>query len=295
MKSLVYSGPSSVEGLTTVTMEKRDYLDENYYGNSFRDLAASSVYNGSDTTNSPEISSQNPMRLVFGDPFVAWNYTAAQEPAIKNDLFQALRYNPTKLSYGAKISEKLNAAAKGSVVAIHYRGENDWPNHFGNSEMQTRVYLENLKQLQDVYSHTSDASNIISDVYISCGDKQKTEELSNKIREMGLQVHDKYSLLADDQETLDEIDRMSFDGKAIVEYESLRNADHFFGLYSSTLSDIVAYARGGDALFQKYMFPDSSRDALISRKWSQGHETMRGDGKTNLIIVNGPDVMDAFP
>jgi hypothetical protein len=73
----------------------------------------------------------------------------------------------------------------------------------------------------------------------------------------------------------------------------------FLGIITSTMSDLVAYARSVKAaqeedFFETYINPGTERISAVQRNFPDGAE-MRGDNSTKLLVLTGMDVMDLFP
>ncbi len=92
------------------------------------------------------------------------------------------------------------------------------------------------------------------------------------------------------------VQKLGFDQKGVVEYETLVHSTFFLGLIMSTMSSLIAYARTVDDIesdfFGTYVFSDS---------WSIGINrnypaiAMKGNRNTKLMVVSGVDVMNSFP
>ena len=233
---------------------------------------------------------------MYGDPFLAWNYTAAAETDVKKDLFRTLRYNDRLSELGREVSKALRLGSDGTVVGIHLRGENDWPESFGTLDTQIDLYTQALLELRNS-TMDSDDNPTIKDLYVSCGNPAAIRKFQAKVEPLGYTVHDKMGLLSGNTDILEEIEALKFDGRAITEYESLVSADYFIGVLTSSLSAVVAYARTveeeGD-YFDKYIHPGTTRGEFIERVFPDS-PSVRGDERTKLMVLTGADVMDCFP
>jgi hypothetical protein len=279
----------------TFNMNFRHYLHPAHYNDTFRksmddELAASPVGGRANVTV------DNPLRVLWGDPYIAWNYTAAQDSAIKRALYSSISYNEELLRVGKIVHEELLAASSntGPIVAIHYRGEKDWPAPFGSKEMQARVHIAELARQQEMLEMEGKGEKV-TDVYISCGDRGESAKFQKQLQDLGYKTHDKHSLLASRPEVLAEIDSASFDERAVAEFETLKSADRFLGILSSSLSAFVSYAREGDEFFENLVHRDSWRGVNIERHWGNETQTLRGNGRTGIIVIDGPDISDCFP
>jgi hypothetical protein len=153
---------NDTSGIDVVLEAKyRKYLDPSHYNNAFRALIDDTIK--SSLITRADISSQTPVRIVYGDPYLAWNCTASIEGYIKKDLFKTLKYNTSLLGFGSQVFQALRKISMGPVVAIHFRGEADWPGGFGDPQMQVTLYTEALEKLRQ------DERSNLKDVYVSCG------------------------------------------------------------------------------------------------------------------------------
>ncbi|KAL3423533.1 hypothetical protein PVAG01_05280 [Phlyctema vagabunda] len=236
------------------------------------------------------ITPSNPVALTFGDSFTAWNYLVSDELAtIRKDLFKTLKYNKDLLAMSSRMLEF--PALKKGFIGIHYRAESDWSNNMGNPEHQMKLYIEEMEKLP------RDSLKDRRTVYISCGSKPRIQAFRNKLRPLGYQVYDKWSLHANDTERLAKIEGLMFDEKAILEYEMLVNADFFLGVVMSSMSSLIAYARSLDdpeLFFPTYVFPGSIQDGGV-REYPDA-PAMHGNDKSKLMVVaRGKDIMAYFP
>lgn len=279
----------------TIESKFRSYQEPSHSGGSFRALIDDTIAKSGVITR-PEISWMKPVRILYGDPYVGWNYVAAAEMEVKKDLFRTLRYNTTLSEIGQQVFNTLKQAVTGPIVAVHLRGEVDWPDGFGGLDVQIDLYTKTLLELRD---STLDANGTatIRDVYVSCGNPEAIQTFQKTLEPLGYVVHDKLTLLANHTDILEKIEALRFDARAITEYDSLVSADYFLGLLSSSLSDSVAYARTvgeKDDYFSKYIRPGSKRLTSVDRTYP-GPPSVRGNEHTKLIVLTGPDIMDCFP
>ena len=178
------------------------------------------------------------------------------------------------------------------MESVHLRGENDWPDKFGSSADQMRLYKEDIGVIRKAKSID------LKTVYVSCGDQKVIETFRQLLAPLGYTVHDKWSLLADDEETLELVNRLPFDQKGIVEYETLVHSKYFFGPAMSSMSALIAYERSlndEEDVFTSHIFPGSVRDEDTRWRMYPSTPAMLGDEKTRLMVVNQFDIMDNFP
>jgi hypothetical protein len=184
---------------------------------------------------------------------------------------------------------------RNGYIGIHFRGEPDWPAGFGSAAQQMDFYTAELERL--AIENIGDPS-FHKTVYISCGSEEAIERFRERIAPLGYTTYSKISLLSKmSPELLEQVKEMSFDERAIVEYDLLVSAERFMGVVMSTFSSIVAFARTIDEegdFFDQHVFPGSYRDPNdIHRVYPE--LALKGDDRTLLLVVNGDDVMDSFP
>jgi hypothetical protein len=280
---------------TTIEAKFRTYHEPSHSKGTFRSLIDDTIAKNGVITR-PEISAKKPVRILYGDPYVGWNYVASAEMEMKKDLFRTLRYNNKLSELGRQVFDALKQKITGPVVAVHLRGEVDWPDGFGGLDLQIDLYTQKLLELRD---STLDVNGnaTIRDVYVSCGNPDAIRTFQKGLEPLGYVVHDKLTLLTNHSDILEKVQALRFDARAITEYESLVSADYFMGLLTSSLSDLVAYARTvgeeGD-YFDKYIHPGSTRATSVDREYPDP-PSVKGNEHTKLIVLTGPDIMDCFP
>ncbi|KFY08238.1 hypothetical protein V492_06406 [Pseudogymnoascus sp. VKM F-4246] len=280
---------------TTIEAKFRKYLDPSHYNGTFRTLIDDTIAE-SGIIARPEISAKKPVRVMYGDPFLAWNYTASAESEVKKDLFKLLKYNDDLSQLGVQVFDSLKQNIGGPVVAIHLRGEADWPEGFGTLEIQIDLYTQALLELRNT-TLGADSTATIKDIYVSCGNPSAIRKLKERLQPLGYIVHDKMSLLNTHADILERVEALRFDQRAVTEFESLVHADYFMGILTSSLSAKVAYARtlgGEDDYFDIYIRPGTTRGEFVERVFPDS-PSVRGDEHTKLIVLTGADLMDCFP
>src|ERR1700753_1170659 len=119
-----------------------------------------------------------------------------------------------------------------------------------------------------------------------------------KLAPLGFEVVDKTSLLQgkENAATLAAVEKLGFDQKGIVEYETLVRSKFFLGVAMSTMSSLIAYERtindGDKDFFETYVFP-GSWNIGIHREYPA--IAMKGNRDTRVMVVSGVDVMKSFP
>ncbi|KFZ12285.1 hypothetical protein V502_07165 [Pseudogymnoascus sp. VKM F-4520 (FW-2644)] len=168
---------------TTIDAKFRKYLDPSHSNGTFRALIDDTIAESGVITR-PEISAKRPVRILYGDPFLAWNYTAAAETDVKNGLFRTLKYNKRLFELGGQVFAALKQTISGPVVAIHLRGETDWPGGFGRLDIQIDLYTQALLELRNSTRDVNDTATI-KDVYVSCGNPSAILTFREKLEPLG--------------------------------------------------------------------------------------------------------------
>ncbi len=122
-----------------------------------------------------------------------------------------------------------------------------------------RLYIEAIKEIQSSVSYE------VKVAYVSCGDPAAIQRFRDRLSPLGYVVHDKWTLLSEQPETLSQVEGLLFDQKAIVEDQTLVDARFWMGIITSSMSSLIAYARSVDEeedYFETYIFPDSSRSGF---------------------------------
>jgi hypothetical protein len=280
-------------GITTrLKAPKRRYTEASHTRDTFKQLTQKVL--ADNKIKKKKITTLNPVIIEYGDSYLAWNYTEANEQAtISKELFKTLTYNRDLLEMGKQVLSALENLAP--FVAIHFRSESDWPADFGSADQQMAVYTKELELLRN---ETLASGIPVKNVYVSCGDSSAIQRFREYLMPLGFDVYDKSTLLSQQQPSVyDEIEKLAFDQKAIVEYKTLISADYFFGILTSSLSALVAYARMADEkddYFATFIHPGTQRGGGIDRHYPDS-PSMRGSQHTRLFVLDGPDIMDCYP
>ncbi|KAJ8067198.1 hypothetical protein OCU04_004563 [Sclerotinia nivalis] len=272
-----------------IQMGQRQYMEGNYHLGTFKSTIEAQL----ESLSLSEISSENPVAVGFGDTMFAYNYTYASEQALQQQLFRTIKYNPELLQLGSQIRD--TPQLRDGYIAVHLRGEADWPPHFGSREQQMDFYTEEIENA----SAAAGVAEGIKTIYVSCGDSDAISLFRERLSALGYQVYDKWELVSSLPDLLKQLQDMEFDAAAIVEYPVLVEAGLFLGVWMSTFSQTIAYARAAedeDDFWETYITPGSSRNDIGGRDWDDV-PALKGDEKTKLLVVNTGDIsdMDAYP
>lgn len=272
-----------------IQMGRRQYMEGNYQIGTFKTAVDAHL----ESLSLVEISSENPVAVGFGDTMFAYNYTYASEQALQQQLFRTIKYNPELLQLGSQIRD--TPQLRDGYIAVHLRGEADWSPHFGSRDQQMDFYTEEIENA----SAADGVAEGIKTIYVSCGDSDAISLFRERLSPLGFQVYDKWELVSGLPDLLKKLQDMEFDAAAIVEYPVLVEAGFFLGVWMSTFSQTIAYARAAedeDDFWETYITPGSSRNDIRGRDWDNV-PALKGDEKTKLLVVNTGDIsdMDAYP
>lgn len=246
----------------------------------------------------PNSASTSAMTLVeVGDTYTAWDYKRSDEQTtIFKDLFQAVDFSPELRALGRRIITQHRQLREEPYIGVHLRGENDWPAAWGSLEAQTRLYIGDIETLR--LRDEARGSAPVRNIYVSCGNRTSIQYFRSSIEPLGYAVFDKWSLLegaaaaGDWPGGLEAVETLSFDEKAIVEYEPLVSSRYFLGISYSSMSFVIATAR---TLREPGDFMDvwvvgaasgSGGEADGRGKEEKGINEVRGNEHTRLIYVN---------
>ncbi|CAG8949526.1 hypothetical protein HYFRA_00007758 [Hymenoscyphus fraxineus] len=273
---------------TIIPTPQRDHLEEPYYTNSFGEMITSQLR----SSDVESIDPQQPVAVSFGDAYVAWNYSKSNElSTIQKSLFRLLKFNPILVEFSNILSQ--SPELKDGYIAVHLRGEDDWPAKWGSPKQQSSLYLSEMRALQ----HTLPTP--LKTVYVSCGSQDAISAFASQLTSLGYTVYNKDTLLSRSPGLLNKLHHMHFDQKAIVETEVLVAADYWYGVFASTFSDMVAYKRtinDEGNIFKDHIIPGSNKTEIGGREWDVA-PALLGVERTKLLVTNtGPlDITDRFP
>ncbi|KAH8647547.1 hypothetical protein BGZ60DRAFT_345394, partial [Tricladium varicosporioides] len=234
-------------------------------------------------SNISNISRNNPVAVSFGDDLYAFNYSAAGELAtVRKDLFKLLNFNQRLLDISATILQ--SHYLRYGYIGVHFRGEQDWLKEWGTADQQMEYFLKEIREIE------ATSTRGIRTIYVSCGSQEAIARFRKKFTPFGHTVVDKWSILAENPQLLEEVNAMDFDRQAVVEYPVLLSADYFEGLMMSTMSLLVAYARTMDEekdFFSTYILTGSRPIPNRERLWDVNKvPAMKGHNSTKLFVLN---------
>lgn len=247
-----------------------------------------------------DINAQNPVVLEWSDSFIAWNYDADNEMGlVRAGLFKTLRFNKEVLTLADNVLNSPELAI--GFIGIHLRGEADWPAGFGGLNLQMMNYVKAVSNINKGKGKAYKTTTL----YVSCGSREAIERFRKYVlKTLGTEYHvvDKWTLLADRPKLLEQVENLGFDRKAIVEYKTLVEAQYFLGIITSTMSNLIAYARTVDHyvktdedFFYSVVLKGSILRKDVYRVWRGNRVKMSGDGTTMLMTLKARDIMQRFP
>lgn len=255
-----------------------------------RGLLLNATVNIHSKTEEALASTSNVTLVQFGDTYTAWDYKRSKEQTtIFKDLFQTVEFSPTLRTLGQRIIAQ-QPLRDASYIGVHLRGENDWPAEWGSLEEQTRLYAGDIETLR--LRDEARGLDPVRNIYVSCGNRTSIQYFRERVEPLGYIVFDKWTLLEtaaqqDWPEGLETVEALSFDEKAIVEYEPLVRGRYFLGISYSSMSFVIATARTlrepGDFI---EVFIEGGGDGIGGKEEEKGITEVRGNEHTRLIYVN---------
>ncbi|KAK2605686.1 hypothetical protein N8I77_008508 [Diaporthe amygdali] len=208
-------------------------------------------------------SSPKLVRMNWG---VQWNWPVMQDgPEFTASFGGLLRFRDDILALGGRTADAMDKLAAGrGFVGIHLRTENDALGAWPTFENQTAAYLAKIAGLGPPPPEYA---------YLATGNATEAARLAARaLAQQGLRVVTKHELLrlADDgDELLRQLDALSWDQQALVDFVVLLRCGYFLGVSPSSFSMNVALKRHLRA------------DGLYTRPWRIGSSD--GDGRSWLV------------
>ncbi len=274
-------------GTAVVELPDRDYKDRPHFNGTFQQLVESHLRD--EEYDLSTVTADRPMRLLYQDSHLAWSYRESGElNTIRKALFRALTYNQTLLDISDTLAN--SPALKDGYFAVHMRGEYDWPAYWGTPDVQMKLQMDAIERVN------AGAKEPVKTVFVSTGEGGVLQKFKGMLEAQNYTVHDKWSLLADRPEESAILEGLSWDQKGVAEYNVMVRAKYWSGVFISTLSAMVAYNRvmdDVDEFWGTYIYPGSLKWGL-QRTYNES-VVIRGNGQTMGFVVDGQEIMDAFP
>ncbi|TGO23087.1 hypothetical protein BPAE_0144g00070 [Botrytis paeoniae] len=279
---------SGIDEDKIIQMKKREHGDASHHIGTFKAIVDEHL----ESLSFSSISAENPIAVGFGDTIYAYNYTYDSEQALQKELFHTLKYNRNLLDLGSKL--RYSPELRDGYIGVHFRGKSDWPQNFGSREDQIDFFTQEI----ELASTAQGTAEGIKTIYISCGDEAAISTFREPLSALGYRVYNKWNLSSYLSEPSLLLEEMEFDTIAIIDYAVLVEAALFLGVWMSTFSQTVAYARTVELeqdYWETYVNPGSRRDGL-TRLWDQA-PALKGDETTKILVINtgGFSNMDSYP
>lgn len=279
---------SGIDEARIIQMKKREHGDASHHIGTFE----ATVNEHLESLSLSSISAESPVAVGFGDTIYAYNYTYDSEQALQKELFRTLKYNLKLLDIGSRL--RYSPELRDGYIGIHFRGESDWPQSFGSREDQMNFFTQEI----ELASTFQGAAAGIKTIYMSCGDEAAISTFREPLSALGYRVYDKWNLASSLSDPSLILEETEFDIIAIIDCAVLVEAALFLGVWMSTFSQTIAYARTVELeedYWETYVNPGSRRDGL-TRLWDQA-PALKGDTTTKILVVNtgGFNNMDSYP
>lgn len=161
----------------------------------------------------------------YGDTYISWSYSKSDElVTVRKDLYKAVRFGQNMQQIGEKVRNSPQLQ-HGSYIAVHLRGEIDWPVEWGSASQQMALYVDEMASIR-----TTDEGCNVSTVFVSSGENEVIQAFRDMLLPLNYTVHDKWTVLADFPDELAVVQQADFDSKGIVDSAVLAGAMYFMGV-----------------------------------------------------------------
>lgn len=180
--------------------------------------------------------------VEYGDTFMGWNYHRSDEyHTIRKELFKATKFQDGMQQIGDKVRDS-HQLQHGAYIAVHLRGESDWPPEWGAPDQQMALYTEEIANIR-----ATDEGRDVTSVFVSSGEQGVIQAFRDRLQPLGYTVYDKWTLLSDFPSDLANLQAADFDAMGIVDDAVLKGAMYFMGVCKlSTPRDYPLYCSGAD-------------------------------------------------
>lgn len=202
------------------------YIDGMYVKGEFRENLILPTLRDANRINGSSGALVDGTNIVeYGDTFIGWNYNKSNEfHTVRKDLYKTIRFRESMHQIGERVrgSEQLQ---HGSYIAVHLRGEGDWPAEWGTPDQQMAIYIDEIARIR-----ATDQGSNISAVFASSGEQGVIQAFRDRLQSLNYTVYDKWSLLADFPSELANVQQADFDAMGIVDDAVLTGAMYFMGV-----------------------------------------------------------------
>ncbi|QSZ34678.1 hypothetical protein DSL72_007532 [Monilinia vaccinii-corymbosi] len=168
-----------------------------------------------------------------------------QDLRLWNDLGHLIRFKESP----RLVVDRLLARISRPFYGVHFRVESD--QIWSSLEDQLKVDLDALDRAWDKYGNHGEEQPL---VYLACGDQDQVAKFVEAGKARGWEVTHKWKLAAEDTETLNTINGLSFDFQGAVDMGVMLKSHFFLGITGSAFSSSVANARDATGRYRGSSF-----------------------------------------
>lgn len=182
--------------------------------------------------------------IEYGDTFIGWNYNKSGEySTVRKELYKTIKFRDSMHQIGERIRD-CPQLQHGAYIAVHLRGESDWPPEWGAPEQQMAMYMEEMAKIR-----ATDEGRDIAAVFVSSGEEAVIQAFRDRLQPLNYTVYDKWTLLADFPNDLANVQQADFDAKGIVDDAVLKGAMYFMGVCNLTSSLLAIFVLSSSCIF----------------------------------------------
>lgn len=253
-----------------------DSRDLNRHADLFGDRFRASLKEKEETLGLEPVSARNP-KLVRMNWGVQWNYPVYKDgPEFVATFGGLLKFRGDILELGRRTVAAMEKTAANlesetgveaqvkddgnGYLGVHLRTENDALSTWPSFEDQTAAYLAKATTLSPPLKYA----------YLATGNATEAAKFASLAQsQQALHVVTKQELLSKSPDLLGQLNSLSWDQHALVDFIVLLHADYFLGVSPSSFSMNVALKR------------HLKEEGLYMRPWKVG--SMEGDGRSWLV------------
>ena len=167
-----------------------------------------------------------PTVIYDNEAMFGWKFNT--EPAIRQSLRNAVKYQDRLLSLGRRIANLI----KGDYIGFHLRVENGWEHddYVSSTQYFVKTILRKFPTIKNIY--------------VAVGDINFENRFREDMHKQGFLVLSKWEIAFRNQDILNDLTSLTFDQRAVVEQEILERSYYFYGNGYSSLAYIIADNRG---------------------------------------------------
>lgn len=167
--------------------------------------------------------------VEYGDTFIGWNYNKSGEyHTVRKELYKTIKFQDSMQQIGERIRD-CPQLQHGAYIAVHLRGESDWPPEWGTSDQQMAMYMDEMAKIR-----ATDEGRDVAAVFASSGEEAVIQAFRDRLQPLNYTVYDKWTLLADSPHDLANVEQADFDAMGIVDDAVLKGAMYFMGVCNLT-------------------------------------------------------------